>query len=156
MAKKILMKNIITIMDREYRSPASDGSLFLPFVKRFFEFESNLRHKIALDCTAFLNLLQTRHAQGYIPRFCFSSVINAPNKLVGQFTTFKIYLHREKCAKCGKCIKNCPHNALNEDDSGYPMFIVKNCENCYRCIHHCYQMALSLSKRKAAKKILKY
>jgi len=156
LAKQIQGKNIITITDKDYRSPASDGSLIVPFIQRFFEFEKNLQQKITLDCTAFLKLLQEDTLQGYIPRFRFSSVINAPNKLAGQLTTFKIHLHREKCNKCSKCIDDCPHNALDKDISGYPVLIVKNCENCYRCIHHCPQMALSLSKRKAPKKLLKY
>jgi len=156
LAKQIQGKNIITIMDKDYRSPASDGSLIVPFIQRFFEFEKNLKQKINLDCNAFLKLLKKGAPQGYIPRFRFSSVINAPNKLAGQLTTFKIHLHREKCNKCGKCIDNCPHSALDKDSSGYPVFIAKNCENCYRCIHHCPQMALSLSKRNAPKKLLKY
>jgi len=156
LAKQILRKNIITIMDKDYRSPASDGSLIVPFVQRFFEFDRNLQKKITSDCTAFLRMLQQDTPRGYIPRFRFSSVINAPNKLAGQLTTFKIHLHREKCKKCGKCIDNCPHNALGKDSSGYPVFIGKKCENCYRCIHHCPQMALSLSKRNAPKKLLKY
>jgi len=143
-------------MDKEYRSPASDDSLIVPFVQRFFEFEKNLQDKINLDCTAFLKQLQEDAPQGHIPRFRFSSVINSPNKLAGQLTTFKIHLHRDKCNKCRKCIVNCPRNALDKDNSGYPVFIKKNCENCYRCIHHCPQMALSLSKRKAPNKVLKY
>lgn len=156
LAKQIQGKNIITIMDKDYRSPASDGSLIVPFVQRFFEFERNLKPKITLDCTAFLKLLQKDTTRGYIPHFRLSSAINAPNKLAGQLITFKIQLHRDKCTKCGKCIENCPHNALDKDNLGYPAFIKKNCENCYRCIHHCPQMALSLSKLNVPKKVLKY
>lgn len=156
LAKQIQGKNIITIIDKDYRSPASDGSLIAPFIQRFFEFEGNLQQKITLDCTAFLKLLQKETTQGYIPRFRVSSVINAPNKLAGQLITFKIHLHRDKCNKCGTCRESCPHNALGKDNSGYPVFIAKNCENCYRCIHHCPKMALSLKKRNTPKKVLKY
>lgn len=156
LAKQIQGKNIIIIMDKDYRSPASDGSLIVPTIQSFFEFEKNLQQKILLDCTAFLKLLQEGNQHGYIPGFRFSSVINAPNKLVGQLTTFKIHLHRDRCIRCGKCFENCPHNALKKDKSSYPVFIIKNCENCYRCIHHCPQMALSLSKRNTPKKVLKY
>jgi len=156
LARQLNGKNIITIMDRDYRSPASDGSLIVPFVQRFFEFDKNLQQKITLDCTTFLKLLQKNSLQGYIPRFRFGSIINAPNKLAGHLKTFKIYLHRHKCIKCGKCIENCPHNAMSEDKSGYPILTMKNCENCYRCIHHCPQMALSLSRRKTPHKVLDY
>lgn len=33
---KQLLKNIITIKDRDHRTPASDGALILPFIKRLF------------------------------------------------------------------------------------------------------------------------
>ena len=44
-AKIIREKNIITIYDTAYRSPASDGTLITPFIKRFFEFEKNIYEK---------------------------------------------------------------------------------------------------------------
>lgn len=156
LSKQIRGKNIITIVDREYRSPASDGVLIVPFIRRFFKFERNLSHKIGLDCTKFLKLLSNSHFDGYIPRFRFSSIINAPDKLAGQLTTFRIYLHKDKCIKCGICIENCPHYALEKGDFGYPIFSIKKCENCYRCIHHCPGKALSLSKYKAPKELLTF
>lgn len=94
LAKQILEKNIITVLDRSYQSPASDGSLILPSIRRFFEFDKNLQQKIASDSAAFLKLLQKESLQGYIPRFRLSGVINAPNKLAGRLTTLKIHLHR--------------------------------------------------------------
>ncbi len=156
LAKLIRKKNIVTIMDKEYRSPASDGSLIVPFVQRFFEFEKDLQKKITLDCTMFLKLLQSDNLQGYIPRFRFSSIMNAPNKLAGQLITLKIYLHRDRCVKCGNCIENCPRNALKKDENNYPVVTRKSCENCYRCIHHCPAKALSLSKRTVPKRLLNH
>jgi len=156
LAKQLLRKNIVTIMDRAYRSPASDGSIIAPFVARFFEFEKELENKLDRDCEDFLELLIKDTPQGYIPRFQFSSIINALNKAVGQLITFKIHLHKGKCVKCGKCITRCPYEALGADTDGYPFFSSKNCKNCYRCIHHCSKMALSLSKRCAPKRLLRY
>ena len=159
LAKQLHKKNILTIMDRAYRSPASDGSIIAPFVKRFFEFEKNIDEKISIDCAFFLELLELPEkniTQSHIPRFKFGSIINAPNKLVGQLITIKIHLHKSKCIKCGQCIETCPHAALSRDKDNYPLFIPKSCENCYRCIHHCKSMALSLSKRKTLKTSLRY
>ena len=153
LAKLLKKKNIITIMDRAYRSPASDGSLIAPFIKRFFEFEKGIERKIARDCAGFLELLKDM-PQSYIPRFQFGSILNAPNKAAGQFITLKIHLHKNKCAKCGKCIELCPHKVLSADKNNYPRFALKGCENCYRCIHHCPSLALSLSKKKSPKKVL--
>ena len=156
LAKQLQNKNIVTIMDRAYRSPASDGSLFAPFIGRFFEFEKDLEKKINCDCMAFLELLKQDIIHGYIPRFQFGSIINAPNKAAGQLITKQIYLHKDKCIKCGMCIEQCPHKTFSTDKQGYPLFNPKNCENCYRCVHYCPEMALSLSKRKTPKKLLKY
>ena len=156
LAKQLIKKNITKIMDTAYRSPASDGSLILPSVKRFFEFEPGLNQKVAEDCAAFLRLLQTGNTQGYIPPLRFGSVVNAPNKLAGQLIRPRIHLHREKCTKCGKCLKNCPMGALDKDEAGNPMATKSKCANCYRCVHNCPNLALSLSKRKSIDRVLKY
>jgi len=156
LAKQLRGKNIITIMDTAYRSPASDGSLIAPRIKRFFEFEPNLDSKVAKDCTVLLKLLQTRPLRGYIPRFQFGSVINAPNKLAGQLIRLRIHLHRKRCTKCGKCAANCPMGAMVKDGSSWPAADKAKCINCYRCVHHCPGLALSLSKRKPPGKVLKY
>ena len=156
LSKQLQKKNIVTIMDRAYRTPASDGSLFAPFIRRFFEFEKDLEKKISCDCTTFLELLKQDMTQGYIPRFQLGSIVNAPNKAAGHLITKKIHLHKDKCIRCHVCIEKCPHKAFSQDKQGYPLFNQKGCENCYRCVHHCPKMALSLSKRKTPKKLLKY
>ena len=156
LSRKLYLKNIVTVIDREYRAPASDGTIIAPFIKRFFEFEKDIEKKIDSDCADFLKLLKNVELQGYIPRFRFRSIINAPNKLAGQLITLKIHLHKDKCTKCGHCIEQCPHSVLFTDKDGYPFCISKDCENCYRCIHHCPNAALSLNKRKTLKHLLRY
>jgi len=153
---KLNTKNIVTIMDRQYRSPGSDGALIAPFIKRFFEFEKNLEDKIARDCICFADLLSKVEFQEYIPKFNLWCIINAPNKLAGHVFTLRIRLHKNKCVKCCRCIDKCPHLAFSTDKDGYPSYSPKNCENCYRCIHHCPHTALSLCKRKTPKKLLRY
>lgn len=156
LAKQLCKKNIIPVKDREYRTPASDGALLLPFIKRFFCFEKNIYAKIYVDCMEFLELLQTERLRGYVLRFRFSSILNAPNKFMGQMITFKIFLHPDKCVKCGRCVENCPHHALKRSKSGYPAFCSATCENCYRCIQHCPAKALSLSRRATPSKLLSF
>jgi flavodoxin/NAD-dependent dihydropyrimidine dehydrogenase PreA subunit len=154
LSKKILSKKIEIIMDREYRSPASDGSIITPFVKRFFEFEKDIEKKVSHDCMTFLELLEKDKPKSYIPRFRFGSIINAPNKFAGQVITLKIRLHKDKCVKCGRCIEQCPHSTFSTDKDGFPLYASRNYENCYRCIHYCPKLALSLCKRRALKKTL--
>jgi len=156
LSKKMYPKNIVTFMDRQYRSPASDGVLFAPFIKRFFEFEKDFENKVNNDCADFIELLSRNEAQGYIPGFHFGSIVNAPNKLAGHLISLKIRVHKNKCVKCGKCIEKCPQSAFSADKDGFPQYAYKKCENCYRCIHHCQKTALSLCKRRTPKKILKY
>ena len=154
LAKLLQKKNIATIIDKAYRSPASDGSIIAPFIKRFFEFEKGIYQKINRDCFKFIGLLNSDSPKSYIPRFQFGSIINAPNKAAGQFFTLKIYLHKGKCSKCGYCVKQCPHSAFSKEPNDYPSLNFKKCENCYRCVHHCPHLALSLRKGKELKKSL--
>jgi ferredoxin len=149
-------KGIATIMDKAYRSPASDGAIIAPLIKRFFEFEKGLDSKINSDCKKYLELLSKDSVQGYIPRFHLGSIINAPNKAGGLLITLKIHLHKEKCIKCDRCIEQCPQTAFSKDENGYPLFIISKCEECYRCIHHCPKGALSLFKRKSPLKRFNY
>ena len=67
---------------------------------------------------------------------------------MGQLITFPIYIHKNKCIRCGKCTTGCPSGAMKIDKEGYPVFDKTKCEKCYRCIHHCPKHALSLNKRK--------
>jgi len=156
LAKKLVPKNIMVIMDKEYRSPASDGSIIVPFVKRFFEFEKDIEKKIHNDCETFLELLKASKSNKYIPKFRFGSIINAPNKLAGRLITLRIHLHKDKCVKCGRCMEQCPHSAFSTNKDGFPLYASTDCENCYRCIHHCPKLALSLSKCRTLKKTLRY
>lgn len=154
MAKILQEKNVVTVLDRGYRAPASDGALLLPFVRRFYQYERDLPEHIASDVGKFIKMLYLCKSQGYLPAFRFASIWNAPNKFVGQHTTFHIHLLRERCIGCQKCIGACPHGALKKTQLGYPVFFSKYCENCYRCIHHCPQQALSLNRKRPPKKQL--
>lgn len=153
-AKIIKEKNINTVYDTAYRSPASDGTLIVPFIKRFFEFEKKYYAKIYQDCKNYLTIIDKKY-KGYIPHFKLSAVINSPNKLIGSLLTLNIYTHENKCVKCDKCINDCPHHALYKNKKNYPAFIKARCENCYRCIHHCPKNALSLSRNKTPVKTLR-
>lgn len=154
MAMALAKKNIVTVLDRDYRAPASDGSLLLPGIGYFFEFSKHLKAKVRLDSRRFLHMAEYGGYRGYIPRFRASSLVNAPNKLAGQMVTFPIHLQRDKCTGCGLCHASCPHGAIRLGADGYPTVETARCENCYRCIHHCPAKAFSLSKRRPPKKQL--
>ncbi len=151
LAKQVQAKNFITIMDRDYRSPNSGGSLIAPFVQRFFEFQKDLSEQVLIDSKKFMLLLSSGGTQSYVPRFRFASAINAPNKLAGQLITFPAHNHRDRCLRCGTCVKNCPHQTMAADDDGYPIWNAERCENHYRRIHHCLGKTRALSKRRARK-----
>jgi len=111
-------------------------------------------YALIIDCIDFTEILCSDRIKGYIPQFHFGSLINAPNKLLGRLLTVKIWLHKNKCIKCGKCVDKCPHSVVVTDIDGYPIHDSMNCENCYRCIHHCPSLALSLNKTKTPGKVL--
>ena len=138
-----IVKNIIPVYTNGYRAPAIDGILLTPKIKRWHSYEKGLSIKIKNDVGQFLN---TNEDCAKIPKLKWYSVFNYPNKLIGKHTKLKIYLHENKCVKCGVCTEKCPAGACTNDASNLPIFDITKCINCYRCIHHCPQRALSLSK----------
>ncbi|AHV97024.1 EFR1 family ferrodoxin [Paenibacillus sabinae] len=153
-SKYCVKKNIIPVTHRAYRCAAIDGILLAPFMKLWFYHEKGLDNKIDADCQEFLSKMTTGGCQLNMPRFKLYSILNYPNKWLGQHLTFPIYLHKDRCTGCGKCIRNCPAAALEKDARNYPVFMSKRCEKCYRCIHRCPRKALSLSKKKPPSKVL--
>jgi ferredoxin len=158
LAKKLHNKKLVTIYDADYIAPASDGSLVVPQIKRFFRFEKNIELKIIQDCAHFLKLVLTQKDKmtAKIPPIRFSTFINAPNKFGSGFVTMRIHLHQDACIKCNLCVKGCPYNAFKKGDMGSPVVMKEKCTNCYRCIHNCPTQALSLFKKKKHKRTLKY
>lgn len=150
---KCIRKNILPILNKSYRCSATDGSLLAPFMKCWFNDEKNLLEKVNRDALQFTKLDKSNFSP-IIPRIKWYSVINFPNKWLGQHFPFPIYLHKVKCVKCNKCITNCPTKAFTTSDDGFPVFSISKCVHCFRCVHHCPQLALSLSKKKAPSKTL--
>lgn len=153
-AKTCREKNIIFVAGSSYRCAAADGILLVPFMKVWDTHDKNLFHKIKSDCEEFTKKIMNPYTKGRIPRFKLYSILNYPNKLLGQSIKVRIYLHKHKCIKCERCIRNCPPRAFEKDAVDYPVYHIAKCERCYRCIHHCPQRALSLFKNKTHKKLL--
>ena len=153
-AKKCISKNLIPVVYNSYRCAATDGTLLLPNMKFLFSHEKKLNHNINNDCNNFINVLEENTIDLRLPRFKLYSILNYPNKIMGQIWTFKIYLDESRCVKCGKCISQCPAQAIELTQKEYPILVKSKCEKCYRCIHHCSYYALSILKKKAPKKLL--
>lgn len=152
-AKESIKKNIVPILNKSYRCAATDGILIAPFMNIWFRNEKTLEDKIIKDCTAFIKLLTVSYRIA-IPRFKLYSILNYPNKLLGQHYLPNIYIHKENCISCGKCIASCPAFSICKDPKGYPIIQKDKCIHCYRCIHHCPKKALSLSNKKTPSKTL--
>lgn len=145
-------KNIIPVHYSGYRCKATDGILLAPSIAFFGRDEKNIRKKIEKDVAEFMNKsdLGTK-----IPKYKWYGILNYPNKWFGQHYRFKIYIHKNCCSRCGKCVLNCPMKAIVKDAEGFPVVNKKLCINCYRCIHKCPALALSLYKNKRHKKTIK-
>lgn len=154
-AKQCKDKNLIPIMAKSYRCAATDGTLVAPSMNVWFHHDKRLDEKVKNDINDFVELL-SKPIVAHIPRFKLYSILNYPNKFFGQNFAPSIYVHKENCVLCGKCIKNCPVKNIKEDNDGYPNIKKSNCIHCYRCIHHCPKKALSLSSKHAPTKTLYY
>ena len=145
LAKQLAKKNIITIHDAGYLSPASDGVLIAPFIKQFRYFEKGIRQKINLDVARFVTKLGKGDYKLKLPRFTHWGIVNAPNAAAGKRLRPTIHIIDELCTRCGMCGKICPHN-MNEHDP--------SCEYCFKCVHNCPQGAMTLYKHRPAKVLL--
>lgn len=152
MAKVCQTKNIVSVMSSSYRCSATDAILMVPLINFFSRHEKKLWNKIKYDANKF-NYLKQVDLQ--IPRFKLYSILNYPNKWMGQRLCVKIRLHKNLCIQCKKCIVNCPQKTIEIDMAGFPRWKSNNCINCYRCIHHCPQRALSLSEKTTPKMVWK-
>lgn len=146
-AKKAITKNIKVILCKTYRCSATDGILLAPSMHIWSKPEKNLDEKLYDDSLAFINLISIG-CEISLPPFKFYSILNYPNKILGQWYSPTIYTHKEKCICCNKCVMACPTHCINKEIDGYPIVDKKKCISCYRCIHHCPKKALSLSKKR--------
>jgi Pyruvate/2-oxoacid:ferredoxin oxidoreductase delta subunit/flavodoxin len=55
---------------------------------------------------------------------------------------FSLRIDRDKCLKCGLCVKLCPIDNIKSTDSGVPV-IEKACQSCMRCIAFCPASAIA-------------
>lgn len=121
--------------------------MIAPFMKVWFRHEKNLDEKIENDVSDFTQAL-VKPLNANIPRFKLYSILNYPNKFFGQRFSPEIFTHKGNCVLCGKCITNCPMQSMRKDKAGYPIIAIE------KCIHHCPQMALSLSGKYPPQKTL--
>ena len=150
-AEKCIPLNMIPILSKSYRCSATDGMLLAPFMKFWFKNEKHLLPKLERDALNFIEKIGDP-VQLDMPKEAPYSILNYPNKWLGQKGVFSIYLHKNLCAKCYKCVNDCPVKAFDKDEENFPLLQKSKCINCYRCIHHCPEGALSLSKKYPPKK----
>jgi len=56
-------------------------------------------------------------------------------------------LDKEKCLKCGVCVKNCRSNAIFQAPGEFPIFLHELCSGCGLCWHLCPQKAIKVEKK---------
>ncbi len=61
-------------------------------------------------------------------------------------TSLKPVILKDKCIKCGVCIKACPVNAIKYYKNQYAKIIKQECIRCYCCHEMCQSKAVKLKK----------
>jgi len=56
-------------------------------------------------------------------------------------------LIKEKCRKCGLCVRNCSSHAIFQSQEGYPVFLNELCNGCGLCWRLCPYKAIKIKKK---------
>ncbi len=56
-------------------------------------------------------------------------------------------LIKEKCTKCGICVRNCHSNAIFQAKGQYPVFLHELCASCGLCWNLCPNQAIGIEKK---------
>ncbi len=56
-------------------------------------------------------------------------------------------LDKEKCAKCGLCVRNCRSNAIFQPRGDYPIFLHELCSGCGLCWNLCPNKAIGTEEK---------
>lgn len=56
-------------------------------------------------------------------------------------------LNKEKCQKCGLCVKNCRSNAIFQAPGKFPIFLYELCSGCGLCWRLCPHQAIKIEKK---------
>lgn len=75
-----------------------------------------------------------------IPIDLFISPISVGYYFIGRYAIAKTFIATNDCSNCGKCIEQCPLNAIKLK-SNRPFWTYK-CESCMRCMNNCPQRAI--------------
>lgn len=149
-------KNLVLLYSKSYRTAATDGVLLAPGIPFFYSFEKEIVKKIKKDICKILSAYQRRGTESDRPRFKLYSLLNYPNKKMGELYKPNIYPNHKLCVKCSLCVNHCYYNCLIFDEKNKLLFLGEECEHCYRCIHLCPKKALSLKKKSGTKNQLNH
>lgn len=54
----------------------------------------------------------------------------------------ELTIDANKCVRCKKCVKICPHTAITRSSEGGYMILQKYCVRCYQCKNNCPMHAI--------------
>jgi hypothetical protein len=64
-----MVKNLIPVLHRSYRCPATDGALLTPYIKRWFKFEKDIERKVEEEAERILHEFNKKQHKVKLPRF---------------------------------------------------------------------------------------
>ncbi|ERJ13260.1 EFR1 family ferrodoxin [Haloplasma contractile] len=139
-------KNIDVCGSNAYKAPATDGVLLFPPLKFMFKYGKNVSKKVKNDEELIRNLIMNKNkTSSYKPRFKLYTILNYPNKKLGQKYKHKLTIIEDQCIGCNKCINACIRDCWRQENNSR-IWEIQNCEFCFKCVHQCITSAIILSK----------
>lgn len=149
-AGKLKSKNYYTVSNTYIKASAikvnqsNDEKGYFSSFKNFIDSSWEKKIENAVDSIA--NQIKKATYIYQEPKMRYDALLTLPFGYTMPFRKREVVFQKERCSKCGRCIKVCPRASYKEGDDGYPLIDISRCEDCLRCIHECPENALKEKK----------
>ena len=156
--RKLEEKNIYTLIKNGFKCPSSGWGTFLPEklykISSMGKFDKNLFIKVKNFVEGVTKRIAKFEKKPFTKRWFAIPMPQVLVKLLGEkfeskFLFNNLTINKDKCTKCGLCVKACPVNNIIEEENEINILNKDYCLWCGRCISICPKNAIFWGSHKA-------